>query len=202
MTHIRPYQPTDLERLYHICLLTGDNGADATHLYRDPKLPGEMYAAPYAIYEPELCFVLVNDDDIAIGYVLGTKDTAEFGQRCEREWFPPIRKKYPLPAESDQSAEANLIRQIHNGHDTENWVPDHPAHLHIDILPEGQNGGWGLKLMQTLWAKLRERDVPGVFLGVSAQNENAVGFYRHIGYKEFAAYPGGYTMALDLRSGI
>ena len=198
--HIRPYQSSDLEHLYHICLLTCDNGNDGTHLYSDPKYVGHMYAAPYAIFEPELCFVLVNLNGLPIGYVLGTRDTAAFGQWCEKEWFPPIRKQLPLLSADDQSAEANIIRLINRGHDTENWSPDYPAHLHIDILPEGQSKGWGIKLMQTLWNKLRELEVPGVFLGVSKNNANAVSFYRHIGYDELLAHDWGYTMGKDLRS--
>ena len=197
---IRPYQSSDLERLYHICLLTCDNGKDGSHLYSDPKLIGYMYAAPYAIFEPELCFVLANDADKAVGYILGTKDSAEFGQRCEKEWFPPICEQFPLLAQDDQSAEAEIIRTIHRGHEKENWLPNHPAHLHIDILPEGQSGGWGLKLMETFWAKLRELNVPGVFLGVSKQNENAVGFYRHIGYEEMSVHNWGYILGKDLQS--
>ncbi len=31
---IRPVQPRDLDDLYDICLRTGDNGVDATDLYR------------------------------------------------------------------------------------------------------------------------------------------------------------------------
>lgn len=198
--NIRPYQPSDLDRLYTICLLTGDNGKDGTHLYSDLKLLGYMYAAPYAILEPELCFVLANDEDVAVGYILGTKDSASFGKRCETEWFRPIREKFPLLPEDDKSAEAELLRIIHRGQETKNWFPDYPAHLHIDILPEGQGGGWGLKLMATFWDKLRKLNVPGVYLGVSKQNENAVGFYKHIGYEELSEHEWGYTLGMDLRS--
>ena len=42
---IRPYAPGDLPALYDICLKTGDNGADGTHLYADPQILGEIYAA-------------------------------------------------------------------------------------------------------------------------------------------------------------
>lgn len=195
---IRPYRSSDLDRLYHICLLTGDNGKDGTHLYSDPKLLGYMYAAPYAIFEPELCFVLVNDDDEVVGYILGTKDSASFGKRCEAEWFRPIREEFPPPAEDDRSAEADLLRNIHRGQETKNWSPDYPAHLHIDILPEGQGGGWGLKLMETFWDKLRALNVPGVYLGVSKQNENAVGFYKHIGFETLSEHEWGYTLGKKL----
>jgi hypothetical protein len=35
---IRPYRPSDLDALYRICLLTGDEGQDATSLFADPHL--------------------------------------------------------------------------------------------------------------------------------------------------------------------
>ena len=54
---IRPHQPDDLDDLYRICLQTADNGQDATSLFRDPKLPGHVYVAPYVTPEPSLAFV-------------------------------------------------------------------------------------------------------------------------------------------------
>ena len=53
---IRPYHPSDLCALYRVCLLTGDSGQDASQLYRDPELLGHIYVAPYAVFEPDLCF--------------------------------------------------------------------------------------------------------------------------------------------------
>src|SRR5262249_34604312 len=92
---IRPFQLSDLQALNEICLRTGDNGADASHLYRDPDLLGQRFAAPYAVLEPDLCFVLVHRDR-PCGYILGTRDSAAFYARCEREWFPDLRRRYPL----------------------------------------------------------------------------------------------------------
>ena len=51
---VRPYHPADLDALYRVCLETGDAGRDATALYDDPTLLGHVYAAPYALFEPEL----------------------------------------------------------------------------------------------------------------------------------------------------
>jgi hypothetical protein len=65
---IRPYHPSDLPALYRICLLTGDSGADASQLYRDPELLGHFYAAPYAVLEPDLCFVLTHDGSPGNGF--------------------------------------------------------------------------------------------------------------------------------------
>ncbi len=179
---IRPYHPTDLASLYRICLQTGDNGNDASGLYADPFLLGHLWAGPYAVLEPELCFVLTNDHE-PIGYILGTADTALFGTRCEAEWFPPLRQRYSMPAPGDNSREAASIRQIHQGHERSNQWPEFPAHLHIDILPQGQKQGWGRKLMEHFCHHLAEQGVGGVFLGVSPDNGNAVDFYRHLDFE-------------------
>ncbi|MEZ4863653.1 MAG: GNAT family N-acetyltransferase [Caldilineaceae bacterium] len=178
---IRPYHPADLTALYRICLYTGDSGQDARHLYTDPDLLGHYYAAPYAILEPELAFVLTNNGQVC-GYVLGARDTATFGKRCEVEWFPPLRARYPLPTAEDQSRDARMIRAIHRGHDQENDPADYPAHLHIDLLPEAQGQGWGGKLMQTLLDQMRAMNVPAVHLGVGKNNVRAIGFYAHVGF--------------------
>ncbi|HEY2481999.1 MAG TPA: hypothetical protein VGI30_07370, partial [Caulobacteraceae bacterium] len=74
---IRPCQPGDLEAVYRICLATGDNGGDATHLYADAKLIGHIYAAPYVLFSPE-CGLVVEDGAGVGGYVLGALDTGDF----------------------------------------------------------------------------------------------------------------------------
>ena len=178
---IRPYHPVDLTALYRICLGTGNSGEDATHLYNDPDLIGHYYAAPYAVLEPELAFVLTQDGHTC-GYVLGVRDTTTFGQYCEEAWFPPLRMRYPLPEEDDTSRDASMIRAIHRGHAQTNDLDGYPAHLHIDILPIGQGQGWGVRLIDTLVSQMRHLGIPGVHLGVGKNNQRAVGFYKHYGF--------------------
>ncbi len=182
MFAIRPYHPSDLTALYRICLQTADNGNDATHLYADPDLLGHFYAAPYAVLEPDLCFVLTAAD-VPVGYVLGTRDSAAFYTACENNWFAPLRKRYPLPDPADKTADASLIRALHRGH-TPNTdiIAAYPAHLHIDILPAGQGAGGGRQLIMQLVGRLRSLGVAGLHLEVSNSNPNAIGFYQHVGF--------------------
>jgi ribosomal protein S18 acetylase RimI-like enzyme len=199
--HIRPVRAADLPALYYICLKTGDSGQDATTHYRDPYLLGHYFAAPYGAVEPESCFVLARDaDDAAVGYVLGARDTLAFAQKCEREWFPGLRMQYPLPSPEDHSPDAGMIRAIHGGVDTEDLhiVPDCPAHLHIDLLPEAQKQGWGRKLIERFIANLRTHGVTGVHLGVGAKNTNAIAFYERVGFTCMAASEGGRLYAMRL----
>ncbi len=179
---IRPYQPRDLRALYTICLKTGDSGADATSRFRDPDLLGHYFAAPYGVLAPETSFVLVDERDAACGYILGTCDTAEFAARCEREWFPALRARYPLPSPEDHSPDAQMIRAIHAGIEVDDVAREYPAHLHIDILPIGQKQGWGRRLMETFLDRLRELGAPAVHLGVGIRNHNAIAFYERMGF--------------------
>ncbi len=178
---IRPYQPSDLPSLYRICLETVFGGAPVIAQYSDPDLLGHFYAAPYAVLEPDLCFVLTSDG-APCGYVLGTRDTAGFRAACELEWFGVLRTRYPLPLETDKSRDAAMIRLIHAGQPSGLEFPDHPAHLHIDLLPHAQGGGWGRALMTRFLKELRAADVRGVHLGVGTRNVGAVRFYERVGF--------------------
>jgi ribosomal protein S18 acetylase RimI-like enzyme len=197
---IRPYHPSDLYSLYRICLLTGASGADATQLYRDPELLGHIYVAPYAVLEPDLCFVLTHGGT-PCGYILGTRDTATFNTRCEREWFPVLRTRYPLPAPEDQSLDANMIRHIHAERQLNPDLAAYPAHLHIDLLPIAQGQGWGRRLMYTFFDRLRALGVPAVHLGVGAGNSRAIGFYERVGFEPVKVYEGWIGYGMNLRSG-
>ena len=181
---IRPYHITDLSSLYQICLLTGHNGGDATPYLKDPDLIGHLFAAPYAVFEPNLCFILTMDS-APCGYILGTRDSITFYEQCEKQWFPALRKRYPLPQKKKQSLEANVIRSfLHRKQIVVKGLENYPAHLHIDILPIAQGKGYGRKLIETFLSRLQSQDVQGVHLIVSKNNQNAIGFYRMVGFQE------------------
>lgn len=193
---IRPYKPSDLDSLYTICLKTGDSGKDATCKYKDPKLLGHLYSAPYAVLEPELTFI-VTLDGTPSGYILGTKNSNEFYNRSEAEWFPALRKKYLLPEADDVSPDANIIRLIHNGYVFKKELTDYPAHLHIDLLPNTQGKGIGKRIMQVFIDKLKELNVPALHLEVGKKNLAAVGFYKKMGFHEIVEYE--YSIAFGMK---
>ncbi|WKB51167.1 GNAT family N-acetyltransferase [Eleftheria terrae] len=198
---LRPYRPEDLDALYDICLRTGHHGGDATGLYRDRRLLGHVYAAPYAALEPALAFV-AEDREGVCGYILGTADTEDFHRRCETAWWPPLRRQYPLPDPADESDTAHLLRRLHAGAPVElPFLGSHPAHLHIDLLPRAQGLGLGRGLMQCFVAALRERGVPGVHLGVSALNPRAIAFYERCGFATLQQRVWGRWMGLALGAG-
>jgi ribosomal protein S18 acetylase RimI-like enzyme len=196
---IRPYHPSDLYSLYRICLQTGASGDDASQMYRDAELLGHIYVAPYAVLEPDLCFVLTHDG-APCGYILGTRDSAEFADRCEREWFPVLRARYTLPPPDDQTPDAQMIRSIHKRRRTDQDLAAYPAHLHIDLLPIAQGQGWGRRLMSTFLERLRALDISGVHLGVGARNHRAIRFYERVGFVQLVAGAEGILYGMRLES--
>lgn len=194
---IRQATADDREALYDICLRTADAGADATALYGNPRLPGSIWAVPYAVFEPGFAFVLA-DDRRTLGYVLGVPDTAAFAARLERDWWPQMRQSFADLAPRTQAEAEALSRIATPEHPLAYLLADYPAHLHINLLPEAQSGGWGRRLIERELDALRRAGAPGVHLGVSPTNERAKGFYHHLGFGDVSR-DGKVTFAMSLR---
>ncbi len=183
---IRPHEPRDLDALHDICLKTGDSGADGTHLYADPRIIGEIYAAPYGVLQPDLAFVAEDDEGVA-GYILGAADTRAFEARLEAEWWPGVRARYPNPhgaPKSEWTMDQWRAYQIHRPFPTPQAVVDSaPAHLHINLLPRLQGQGMGKALVETLLGALATQGVGKVHLGCNSDNSRALRFYDIYGFQ-------------------
>lgn len=180
---IRQYRSTDREALYRVCLLTGDSGFDATSRYRDGSLVGHVFVGPYVELHPELAFV-VDDGAGAEGYVLGVTDSAIFAQECEQRWWPPLRSQYDGVNATDGYGDQWLLNWIRTPPAVPDFASAYPSHLHIDLLPRWQSGGWGRRLIDAVLAEFQTTGSRGVHLGVGRANERAVGFYRHLGFED------------------
>ncbi len=198
--NIRPYISKDESSVYDICLKSGDNGKDASHLYSDPLALGNIYAGPYIHLEPESAFVLEDSINVC-GYILSAKDTLNFYDEYVHQWLPPLQSKYsePIGNPSRFSQDEKVYYQYHH--------PDiflikkikhYPAHLHIDLLPRAQRKGNGKSLMNTLMNHLRNNNISGVHLGVGATNSGAIEFYKKMGFIEFEKHYGTIYMGKKL----
>jgi ribosomal protein S18 acetylase RimI-like enzyme len=196
--NLEAYQPHFLRDLYSICLRTGDSGNDASAIYTNPDLLGHLYAAPYPVFDPGLTWLLC-DSLGACGYVLGTRDSQAFARWMEAQWLPPLRKRYPVPGESEESRDARLLRILHRPYKAFPQSTEYPAHLHIDLLPRAQGQGWGRKLLEVFLGRLRELGVPGVHLGVGGRNKNAMAFYERMGFELLEEWPGGIARTYGMR---
>jgi ribosomal protein S18 acetylase RimI-like enzyme len=199
---IRPYQPEFLPDLCRICLETGDSGLDASPQFTDPELLGAFYAAPYAILEPDLTFVLQDEHGVC-GYVLGTRDSQAYATWMEHEWLPAWRIKHPLTVQAHSNPETlsyqeRIIGLIHRGYVPYDCVLEYPAHLHIDLLPRAQSQGWGRTLMNTFLERLRALEVPGVHLGVGKSNSGAIQFYERLGFERLEENEYALVMGMKL----
>jgi ribosomal protein S18 acetylase RimI-like enzyme len=182
VARLRPYRPTDREALYDICVRTGHLGGDSREVYPDPELLPSIFAAPYVELEPDLAFV-VDDGERAVGYIVGTADTAAFAQAFRQRWLPRLVDRYPPPAGPPRTPTERMVELLHR---PERMVvpalADYPAHLHIDLLPDHQGAGYGRALMTTFLAALRAKGVPRVHLGLAEGNTAARRFYDRMGF--------------------
>lgn len=196
---IRPYRSDDRDAVHDICIRTADAGRDASGSYADPDILLHIFAHPYTALEPELAFVL-DHDGRAVGYVLGTADTATFVRRFRTEWLPRVADRYPAPAGAPGTPDEVMAHLLHT---PERMVlpelADYPAHLHIDLLPAYQRAGWGRKLIDTLVAALRRAGVPGLHLGMLTENRPARAFYDRLGFHVIDVADPGPLTYLGLR---
>lgn len=186
MVDIRPYRASDLDKLYDICLQTGDSGRDAAHLYRDPKVIGHVYAGAYGVLSPETAFVVEDGEGVG-GYIIGAIDTYAFEKRCEAEWWPKLRERYADPVGDPESwsRDARMAHHIHHPHRTPRRINErYPAHLHIDLQPRFQGRGVGRQMVDLWLAKVSTMGAHGACLGTGDGNPRAVRFYRAYGFHE------------------
>jgi ribosomal protein S18 acetylase RimI-like enzyme len=183
---IRSLRAGDLDALYDIALKTGDSGQDATHLYDDPKMVGHIYAAPYAVLEPQSAFVAEDEHGVA-GYIVGARNTQAFDDRLEAEWWPALRTQYADPSDLDfntWSADQLSAFLIHHPFKTPQRIVDtYPSHLHINLLPRLQGQGMGAELIERFLRTMDTAGSRGVHLGVSPSNERALRFYENYGFR-------------------
>ena len=58
---------------------------------------------------PEFAFVL-DDGQRAVGYVIGTPDTAAFARACRARWIPRLAGRYPVPPDPPTSEGGGVAR--------------------------------------------------------------------------------------------
>ncbi|WP_291048254.1 GNAT family N-acetyltransferase [Herbiconiux sp.] len=158
---------SDRQAVLSICVLTGDAGRDATGL-GDPRELTERYAAPYLDLEREHAWVAEREGRV-LGYLLAAADTASFAARFEARPSPLLN------ADARGRHAADMLRSADE---------EYPAHLHVDLLPEGQGSGFGRRLVEHCLEQLAAEGVPGVHLVVDPRNEGAQAFYARVGFTE------------------
>ena len=185
---IRRYRESDLAAVYDVCVRTADGGGDARGKYRSDDLMPDLFAGPYVYLEPEFAFVL-DDGERAVGYVIGTPDTAAFARAYRERWIPRLADRYPAPpaAAATPATPATPDEEmlaLHFNPERMIWpgLAAYPAHLHIDLLPPFQHAGHGRALMETFFAAAAAAGAGGVHVVVVATNTGALAFYDRLGF--------------------
>jgi ribosomal protein S18 acetylase RimI-like enzyme len=182
---IRPYRPADRAAVYDVCVRTADDGGDARGQFSTDDLMPDLFAGPYVDLQPELAFVL-DDGERAVGYVIGTADTVAFAGLLRTEWLPRMTARYPEPVEVRTAEDALVALLYRPERMLRPELTGHPAHLHIDLLPEHQGLGHGRALIDTFRTAAAAAGAPALHVGVSPRNRRALAFYAHLGFTEIA----------------
>jgi GNAT superfamily N-acetyltransferase len=200
---IRPYREADHDAVYDVCVRTGDAGGDARGKYHSDDLIPDLFAGPYLFLEPGFAFVL-DDGNRAVGYVIGTPDTAAFARAYRARWIPRLAGRYPPPHQGPPpdpgppgSPDEEMLA-LHYRPERMIWPgqQEYPAHLHIDLLPPFQGAGYGRALMETFYAAAAGAGAAGVHVTVLKANTRALGFYDRLGFRPLEiAEPGETAVA-------
>lgn len=174
---IRKYQDKDKENLRKICIAT----APSQKSKKGEKLLTLLYNDYYTECESDNCFVLTDENDDAVGYIICAQNFDAYRDTFMEKYLPQVKKlsffKYLEKKLSLRTFEAK-------------YSVGYPAHLHIDILPGFTGKGSGSRLIEALLSQLCKKNVPGVMLGVGIKNTRAIKFYKGNGFWELVTVPG------------
>lgn len=181
---IRAPRWSDTPAVYRVCFETGYPPETIADRRPTPELLGHVFAGPYLAFAPEWCRVVVDRGGVA-GYLLAVPSTTAFERWAEAEWWPPLRVDHPRDApDASPADEAAAVWLAEPPTSPAPIAAAYPAHLHIDFLDRLRGLGFARVLIDDLCDRLAAAGVPGVHLGVSPRNANAIGLYTHLGFTE------------------
>ena len=184
MPQVRPYKESDKERVQRICI----NNAGANSSSEDTqKYILLMYCNYYIEQEADNCFVAVNDNDEAVGYIICTENYDVYEKR-----FKEIYLNQCAAISPKRYVEAKLDLLSHSM-----FRNDYSAHFHIDIDDAYQRMGLGSLLISTLKAHLRKKGIKSMMMVCGEDNYNAISFYKRNGFKDLITTKMGHAMGLE-----
>ncbi|MBN2049799.1 MAG: GNAT family N-acetyltransferase [Spirochaetales bacterium] len=201
---IRPARPEDKAQVAAICQKTFFGGPE----FLCPRLVSLRWSDWYMEHSVEHCFVAVDEADRPVGYILCATDSDDYCRSFRKTMVPRIQEALARLKE-ESPATWRTYRKIFLPPLDEYRLPGmksiirtHPAHLHIDLLPDYQKIGLGGALMERLLAHLKALGIPGVHLIVGGGNHNAIGYYKRQGFtlltRQGWGLEAGHVMGLPL----
>lgn len=182
---VRPYTEKDKEDVRFICL-NSDGPCEGDE--KENFFILNTFCDYFIEKEGENCFVCVDENDKAIGYVICAEDYDRYFEAFVKEYIPRF----------DETATDDREGALHSADPQGEFKADYPAHLHIDVLPEYQRMGVGHKMVDALCEHLRKKGVKGVMLTTGVDNEKGRGFYKKYGFTELKIYDDAVAYGLKL----
>ena len=202
MVLIRVYSKGDRNSIIEICCKTGYMGEPVDEYFDDSQLFSLLFCLYYVDYEPENCFVAVNEtNNQVIGYVLSSFDSElqekNFNEKMINKIFRRVFLytiwRYPKSFKAIRYMQ-KVSKSAPKYEKEKELINEYPAHLHIDILDGYQRKGVGSQLIETLESHLSKHQIKGVHLGTSDRNTKAIPFYYKMGFSLIFEGSSGYNM--------
>ncbi len=165
-------------------------GEGAAGRFDDAYLFGLLFCLYYVDYEPENCFLAVDEKiGLVVGYILSSLDSKRQEEQFRKKVISKIIRRaflYTLWRHPRTFRVFWHFKKVHQERpkipNEETLLAPYPAHLHIDILPQYHRQGIGTKLMKRMETHFKTQKVKGVHLGTSEQNTKAIPFYHNLGF--------------------
>ncbi len=171
---IRPYEEKDKENVRFICL-NSEGKCKMSPTEQEYILT--TYCNYYIENEGRNCFVAADENDTAIAYIICAENYDSYKKIFDEEYVSRLDENMVVWGFNAKKGAAGSTKL------QEKYKQDFPAHLHIDVLPEYHRQGIGHKLVDTLSAHLKNKDVHGVMLTVGAANKRGQAFYNKYGFE-------------------
>jgi len=181
---IRKYIPSDKPKLRYICKQTAEGFFK--HSEKTLEAAAIIYNDYFTENESDNIFVLADDNDTAVGYIICSFDYNKFMKLNSSVYLKRVLKTSPVLS----SALIGYMLSL-------KCIKNKSVHLHMDILPDYQRNGWGTKLIDELCAHLKSKGIDTLSVCCVSRNSAGYKMYARYGFKEIFSY-GFNTVSLSL----
>ena len=186
MVTVKSYEPKYYKDVQQVCLNTGPESALTDPTMRDFIL--FTFCNYYLEQEPENVFVLVDENDIAQGYVFGAMNFRKYLNNFK----PYLKTVKKLGKEYYRDAIGEILAHAV-------FSVKYPSHLHIDINEPFRGNGNGSKMVSTLTEHMKTNGAKAIMLVVGTSNKRGINFYKKNGFKIITSFKSsGTVMAKEL----
>lgn len=184
---VRAYRTADRDAVRRIACETAEIGSPLTADFPYRDFISDVLTSYYTDLEPGSSWVAVNSGGAVVGYLNGCLDTRRYLAAVPRR-IVPFALVRALPTGLFFSRAfwrflwAGILSGKKSGSYHHRWLSTHPAHFHINLLPEGRASGLGRRLLENFREQARAAGAGGLHLGTRGDNENARRFFERQGF--------------------